>query len=178
MSTTAAPPAYSYDSTSETIDYNHTIREVTYDYPITIDRETQHMIDQVQYTINQPAQINFKVLSPAESALNCMVGRIKEFHQWLCEEQKDLEEECGADLSGLIDRLEENFPELSGGMPDHIAPVTDRDFDFTLDENGNIVTIAGGEQLENDIRTRILSSYNVGYGIGRRFEDWGYEGED
>lgn len=41
--------------------------------------------------------------------------KLNEFYLWLKEEQADLEEECGMDLSGIIDKLEETFEdELSG----------------------------------------------------------------
>ena len=41
-----------------------------------------------------------------------LLNRVVEFYQWMTEEQKDLEEESDADLSGIIDKLEEIFPEL------------------------------------------------------------------
>ncbi len=73
------------------------------------------------YTISTPEYVGemqpapeFTILSPEASALNNLLERLNEFRQWLQEEQCDLEEECGADLSGLIDKLEETFPELSG----------------------------------------------------------------
>jgi hypothetical protein len=53
------------------------------------------------------------VISPAESKFKDLLNRIMEFHKWLEREQESLEEESGADLSGVIDKLEETFSELS-----------------------------------------------------------------
>lgn len=61
------------------------------------------------------------------------VTRVREFYAWLQEEQKDLEEECGADLSALVDKLEEMFPELSGENEElevRSPPVIDFNDDF------------------------------------------------
>lgn len=79
-----------------------------------------------------------------------MSGRIKMFHQWLLEEQKDLEEECGANLSGIVDKLEETFPEISGKYETddvleeqleeqlHILNTTDDGLDWTHIKLGKI----------------------------------------
>jgi hypothetical protein len=71
----------------------------------------------IEEYINQGSiggDVDFTVLSPEESALQDVFKRLKDFHQWLKEEHEDLAEECGADLNGLVDKLEETFPELCG----------------------------------------------------------------
>lgn len=71
-------------------------------------------IDQVQYPIvNMNDLYNYNIGSSVNNSLyNGLLSRLKEFHQWLNDEQPDLEEECGSDLSGIIDKLEETFSEL------------------------------------------------------------------
>jgi hypothetical protein len=50
---------------------------------------------------------DIKTLSTAD----ILKQKIADFYQWLKEEQKDLEEECGADLGGVVDKMEEMFSE-------------------------------------------------------------------
>lgn len=42
------------------------------------------------------------------------VDKINEFYEWLKEENISLAEECGADLSGIIDKFEEMFSDNLG----------------------------------------------------------------
>jgi len=66
---------------------------------------------------------SFKILSSEELTIRDMRIRLIAFHQWLKIEQADLEEECGADLNGLIDKLEETFPELSEESEDSLDTI-------------------------------------------------------
>ena len=44
---------------------------------------------------------------------NELLLRLKDFYQWMKDEQHGLEQECGTDLGGIIDKLEEIFGELN-----------------------------------------------------------------
>lgn len=43
-----------------------------------------------------------------------IMDKINEFYFWLRQEEKDLREEIGADLSGILDKLEEIMSEING----------------------------------------------------------------
>jgi hypothetical protein len=129
--------------------------DLTDPYAITSSNVTadpiQVTVDDIQYVMEEsyisddhivldPAYINgsdntisFQILSPEQSALQSMSDRIRMFHQWLLEEQKDLEEECNVDLSGLIDKLEETFPEISG-EPETSDGLDDQENIFNTEE--------------------------------------------
>lgn len=108
--------------------------------------------DTIQNTISQPAASNFEILSHDQSALRNVLGRIKEFHQWLGEEQSDLEEECGADLSAIVDKLEETFPELSGEAEDGlVTPSPHIDFDRDIEYFRNSIINGLGVSQEDNL---------------------------
>jgi len=107
------------------------------DFTITTTGDNAEIVNEL-FSTNPCAEVDFKILSPDEAALQNVLVRIKEFHQWIKEERNDLEEECESDLSALVDKLEETFPELSGESDEDEPPPIHRIPSRFIDFDGDI----------------------------------------
>lgn len=138
----------------------------------------------LQLDLNDSLPVNFEVLSPEKAATNNIINRVLEFYGWLKEEQGDLEEECGADLSGLIDKMEEIFPEVSGEESPPITSPLPLDFEGDMEYFRRSMFRSLGidgdmlnQESDADFRRRLIGTIG-GPPSGGGLEDANYETVD